>query len=186
MNATAHTPSASTRLRVLLAALVSFVLVAAGAMASPPAHAAAATVAATVSSADTTGLTVQVRAEGLPDVTGVYAALIVSGTESGVSAGGGYAAFALPFPSVQQGAASFTLQAPVASLDRTKTYEVLVWQQHSAPTAATIYGRGDVTVTPAQWDTVFGTTPVEPGETEPGETEPGETEPGETEPGETE
>lgn len=57
-------PSASTRLRVLLAALVSFVLVAAGAMASLPAHAAAATVAATVSSADTTGLTVQVRAEG--------------------------------------------------------------------------------------------------------------------------
>ncbi len=186
MNATAHTPSASTRLRVLLAALVSFVLVAAGAMVSPPAHAAAATVTAAVSSADTSGLTVQVRAEGLPDVTGVYAALIVSGTESGISAGGGYAAFALPFPSVQQGGSSFTLQAPVASLDRTKTYEVLVWQQHTAPIAATIYGRGDVTVTPAQWDTVFGTTPVEPGETEPGETEPGETEPGETAPGETE
>ncbi|KYJ97182.1 HtaA domain-containing protein [Microbacterium sp. CH1] len=186
MNATAHTPSASTRLRVLLAALVSCVLVAAGAMVSPPAHAAAATVTAAATSADTSGLTVQVRAEGLPDVTGVYAALIVSGTESGISAGGGYAAFALPFPSVQQGATSFTLQAPVASLDRTKTYEVLIWQQHTAPTAATIYGRGDVTVTPAQWDTVFGTTPVEPGETEPGETEPGETEPGETEPGETE
>lgn len=186
MNATAHTPSASTRLRVLLAALVSFVLVAAGAMVSPPAHAAAATVTAAVSSADTSGLTVQVRADGLPDVTGVYAALIVSGTESGISAGGGYAAFALPFPSVQQGATSFTLQAPIASLDRTKTYEVLVWQQHSAPSAATIYGRGDVTVTPEQWDTIFGTTPTAPGETEPGETAPGETEPGETEPGETE
>ncbi|WP_336501377.1 HtaA domain-containing protein [Microbacterium paraoxydans] len=186
MNATAHTPSASTRLRVLLAALVSFVFVAAGAMVSPPAHAAAATVTATVSSADTTGLTVQVRAEGLPDVSGVYAALIVSGTESGVSAGGGYAAFALPFPRVQQGATTFTLQAPVASLDRTKTYEVLVWQQHSAPSAATIYGRGEVAVTPEQWDTVFGTTPTAPGETDPGETDPGETDPGETEPGETE
>ncbi|WP_101847613.1 HtaA domain-containing protein [Zhihengliuella sp. ISTPL4] len=186
MNATAQTPSASTRLRVLLAALVSFVLVAAGAMVAPPAHAAGATVTAVVSSADTTGLTVQVQAEGLPDVKGVYAALIVSGAESGVTAGGGYAAFALPFPSVQQGGASFTLKAPVASLDRTKNYEVLVWQQHSAPDASTIYGRGAVAVTAAQWDTVFGTTPVEPGETTPGETTPGETEPGEIEPGEPE
>lgn len=185
MNPTAHTPSASTRLRVLLAALVSFVLVAAGAMVSPPAHAAGATVTAAVSSADATGVTVQVQAEGLPDVKGVYAALIVSGAESGVTAGGGYAAFALPFPSVQQGATSFTLKAPVASLDRTKSYEVLVWQQHSAPNASTIFGRGDVAVTAAQWDTVFGTTPVPGGETEPGGTTPGETEPGGTGPGET-
>ncbi|MBP3977255.1 HtaA domain-containing protein [Microbacterium sp. BLY] len=188
MNATAHTPTASTRLRVLLAALVSFVLVAAGAMTAPPARAAGASVTATVSAAAPTGLTVSVQATGLPDVTGVYAALIVTGTESGVSAGGGYAAFALPFPTVQQGATTFTLTAPVAALDRTQSYEVVVWQQHSAPTAATIYGRGDVAVTPAQWDTVFGTTSTEPepGETEPGETEPGETQPGETEPGETE
>lgn len=185
VNDTAIAPPESSRLRVLLAALLSLLLVAAGAVIVPPAHAASGSVAPTIASADASGLRVQVQASGLPDVSGVYAALIVKGTESGVTGSGGYAAFALPFPSVQAGATSFTLTAPAAALDRTQTYEVLVWQQHSAPNDATIYGRGDVAISGAQWDAVFGPAAPEPGETEPGETTPGETEPGETTPGET-
>lgn len=81
----------------------------------------------------------------------------------------------------------------MGSLDRTKAYEVLVWQQHSNPNETTIYGRGDVAVSAAQWDALFGTTPTDPGETDPGTdpgetdpgTDPGETDPGETDPGET-
>lgn len=193
MNDTAIASPGSPRLRALLAALISVLLIAAGAVIVPPAHAAGGTVTPTVTSADTAGLTVQVQASGLPDVTGAYAALIVKGTESGLTGSGGYAAFALPFPRVEGGASSFALTAAVGSLDRTKAYEVLVWQQHSNPNETTIYGRGDVAVSAAQWDALFGTTPTDPGETDPGTdpgetdpgTDPGETDPGETDPGET-
>lgn len=198
MNDTAIASPGSPRLRALLAALISVLLIAAGAVIVPPAHAAGGTVTPTVTSADTAGLTVQVQASGLPDVTGTYAALIVKGTESGLTGSGGYAAFALPFPRVEGGASSFALTAAVGSLDRTKAYEVLVWQQHSNPNETTIYGRGDVAISAAQWDALFGTTPTDPGETDPGtdpgetdpgtdpgETDPGETDPGETDPGET-
>ncbi|MFD6816789.1 HtaA domain-containing protein [Microbacterium sp. NPDC060132] len=193
MNDTAIASPGSPRLRALLAALISVLLIAAGAVIVPPAHAAGGTVTPTVTSADTAGLTVQVQASGLPDVTGAYAALIVKGTESGLTGSGGYAAFALPFPRVEGGASSFALTAAVGSLDRTKAYEVLVWQQHSNPNETTIYGRGDVAISAAQWDALFGTTPTDPGETDPGTdpgetdpgTDPGETDPGETDPGET-
>lgn len=214
MNPTAIAPSAAGRVRVLIAALVSFLLIIAGAVAAPSATAAEASMRGSVTSATSDGVTVQVEASGLGAATGAYAALIVKGTESSVTAGGGYAAFALPFPVITDGATAFTLNAPAASLDRTLTYEVLIWQQHTAPSASTIYARGDVSIAPEQWDAVFGplTGPEEPapeeptpgkpapgeaepeepapgggepGETEPGETEPGETEPGETEPGET-
>ena len=162
---------------MLLAALVSFLLIAAGAVVVPPARADGASITATVASSDATGLSVQVQATGLPEVAGAYAALIVKGTEAGLSGGGGYAAFVMP--TVVGGESSFSLVAAAGSLDRTKTYEVLVWQKHSNPSETTIYGRGDVSVSTQQWDAVFGQAPTEPG-TDPG-TEPG-TDPG-TEPG---
>ncbi|WAA66609.1 HtaA domain-containing protein [Microbacterium oxydans] len=166
---------------MLLAAFVSFLLIAAGAVIVPPAHAAGASIATTVASAGASGVSVQVQANGLPDVEGAYAALIVKGTESGLSGNGGYAAFVMP--TVAGGASTFTLDAQAGSLDRTKAYEVLVWQKHSNPSETTIYGRGDVAVSAGQWDAVFGPLPTEPGETDPG-TDPGETDPG-TDPGET-
>ncbi|WEK61886.1 MAG: HtaA domain-containing protein [Candidatus Microbacterium colombiense] len=181
MNATANASPGSARIRVLLAAFVSFLLIAAGAVIAPPAHAAGGTVTATVTSAGTSGVSVQVQASGLPDVASVYAALIVKGTESGLTGGGGYAAFALPFPAVAAGASSFTLTAPADSLDRTQAYEVLIWKQHSNPDSSTIYGRGDVAISSGQWDAVFGAETTDPG-TDPGETDPG-TDPGETDPG---
>ncbi|PRA82357.1 hypothetical protein CQ045_06700 [Microbacterium sp. MYb66] len=165
---------------MLLAAFVSFLLIAAGAVIVPPAHAAGAAVTAGVASASTSGVSVQVQASGLPEVEGAYAALIVKGTEGGLTGGGGYAAFVMP--TVAGGASTFTLDAPAGSLDRTKSYEVLVWQKHSNPDATTIYGRGDVAISSGQWDAVFGPVPTEPGETDPGETDPG-TDPGETDPG---
>ncbi|QNA91612.1 hypothetical protein [Microbacterium sp. Se63.02b] len=88
MNATATASSGSTRIRVLLAAFVSFLLVAAGAVIVPPAHAAAASVTAAIASAGSSGISVQVQADGLPEVEGAYAALIVKGTESGLSGSG--------------------------------------------------------------------------------------------------
>ena len=164
MNDTAIASPGSSRIRVLLAALVSFLLIAAGAVIVPPAHAASGSVAASVTSAGTSGLTVQVEASGLPDVASVYAALIVKGTESGLSGpGGGYAAFATPFPAVDAGASSFTLSAPADKLDRTQVYEVLVWQQHSVPNADTIYARGDVAISGSQWDAVFPPATPDPG-----------------------
>ena len=181
MTDTAIASSASARIRVLLAAFVSFLLIAAGAVIAPPAHAAGATVTTSVTAAGSSGVTVQVQVSGAPEVADAYAALIVRGTESELTGDSGFAAFTMP--TVAGGASSFALEAPAASLDRAKTYEVLVWKKHSNPDAGTIYGRGDVTISSAQWDAVFGAVPTDPGQTDPGETDPGQTDPGETDPG---
>ncbi len=119
-----------------------------------------------VVAASATGLSVQVSASALPlDVSNLYAALIVKGTEEELVGqdATGYAAFAYPFPSVSAGTTSFNLVAPKANLDRTEQYEVLLWATHSNPTPSTIYGRADVAVTSVEWDKVFPpTTPVDP------------------------
>lgn len=156
------------RSRTLIASLVAFLLVVAGAITATPAMAAdGATVNGTVASATTSGITVNVSATGLGEATGAYAALIVKGTEAGLTGGGGYAAFAIPFPTIAAGASAFSLAAETADLDRDEVYEVLIWKQHSNPTPENIYGRGDVAVSGAQWDAVFGA--VAP-ESQPSET----------------
>lgn len=104
------------------------------------------------------GLVLSVAATDLPDGQ-VYAGLIERGHEADVSAGGGYAAFAQPFPTVAGGQTSFELTAPVANLDRSKQYEVLVWKLHSQPDASTILARADVDLTPAQWNDLIPATP---------------------------
>ncbi len=106
------------------------------------------------------GLKVDVQATGLPG--SIYAALIERGTAAHLDMGdtGSYAAFASnPFPTVTDGASSFTLTAPASKLDRKKVYEVLVWKIHSMPTAANVYGQGNVDVTTAQWDELEGIVP---------------------------
>lgn len=101
------------------------------------------------------GLKVDVTATGLPG--GIYAALIERGTgaDLDMSKPDSYAAFALPFPKVTDGAASFSLSAPADKLDRAKEYEVLVWKIHSMPNADTTYGQTNVSVTSEQWDELF-------------------------------
>lgn len=128
--------------------------------AAPQADApAAGSVTATVektSAAD--GLQLSVSGSDLPDGK-VYAGLIERGHEADVTSDGGYAAFALPFPTVAGGQTSFALTAPVGNLDRAKQYEVLVWKQHSLPDASTILARANVDLTPAQWNDLIPATP---------------------------
>lgn len=103
------------------------------------------------------GLKVEVAATGLPGA--IYAALIERGTGANLDMADpdSYAAFALPFPKVTDGAASFSLIAPADKLDQSKKYEVLVWKIHSLPNADTIYGLAEVDVTAAQWEQLFPT-----------------------------
>ena len=163
-----------TPIRSALAAFLAFLLIAAGALGATPARALdGATISGTVTSAsESGGITVAVEASGLGTATQAYAALIVKGTESGISGSGGYAAFALPFPSIADGATSFELTAAPGSLNRTQTYEVLIWQVHSAANADTIYARSDVAISATQWDAVFPPAEPEPEPTPEPTTEP--------------
>ncbi|SJN08255.1 minor extracellular serine protease [Leucobacter sp. 7(1)] len=115
--------------------------------------------AATAVSATKNGLSISVSAKDLPaDITDMYAAVIIKGTESQMTdPNSKYAAFGLPFPKVTNGAAEFTLQAPTKDLDRTKQYELFLWKKHADLTPENTYARADVTVTKEQWDTVFPT-----------------------------
>ncbi|MET0296655.1 MAG: HtaA domain-containing protein [Microbacterium sp.] len=157
----AATSEVRSRARIVVAALLSLFLVIAGALTAPPARALVdgAVITGTVTAASESGLTVQVQASGLGSVTSAYAALIPKGAEAGVSGSGGYAAFALPFPTVSGGATSFTLTAAKTALDRSITYEVLIWQIHSGANAETIYARSDVAISTTQWDAVFPPAP---------------------------
>ncbi len=119
----------------------------------------------TTTSVTEQGLKVAVSATGLPGA--IYAALIERGTAADLdmSKPDSYAAFALPFPKVTDGAANFSLVAPIEKLDRKKQYEVVVWKIHSLPNADTIYGQANVDVTKEQWDKLEG---IEPPVEEPG------------------
>ena len=154
--------STITPVRSFFAAFLAVLLIVVGALGAVPARALdGASILGTVTAAsEQTGLTVAVEASGLGTATQAYAALIVKGTESGLSGSGGYAAFAAPFPSIVDGITSFDLTAAPGSLDRTQAYEVLIWQVHSPANAETIYARSDVAITSAQWDAIFP--PAEP------------------------
>lgn len=111
----------------------------------------------------TAGATIEVAAAHLGDVTGAYAALIEKGTESAVTAGAGFVAVQYVRP-ITDGSFTVDLVAPAAKLDRTKEYEVLVWRQHSNPTADTIYARAGVPFTADHWKSLFPdiTPPTDP------------------------
>ena len=127
-----------------------------------------------VSSVTSAGLKVDVAATGLPGK--IYAALIEKGTAANLDMAKpeSYAAFAVPFPVVTDGNASFSLVAPADKLDRKKQYEVLVWKIHSMPTAENVYGLSSVAVSEAQWNELNGVKPpvvvppVAPQPTQPG------------------
>ena len=120
-----------------------------------------ATVSSEVTAADTTGVSVDIAASGIPaGVTSAYGAIIEAGREGDLAdQNADYVAFAFTPPSnfvtVTDGAAAFSLLAPAAKLDRNKKYEVLIWKQHSAATPENIYGRAPIEITDAQWNAVF-------------------------------
>ncbi len=107
------------------------------------------------------GLTVTAAASKLGSIPGAYVALIEKGTEADVTAGGGFLAMQY-VTKITFGAFAVDLTTAAKNLDRTKSYEVIVWKQHTMPTADTIYVRGDVTITDAQWRTLFGEKPTDP------------------------
>ncbi|PPL19087.1 HtaA domain-containing protein, partial [Microterricola pindariensis] len=118
----------------------------------------APTIATSVTSAAAeSGLAVRVVGSQFGLTTGAYAALIEKGTEASVDASGGYAAFGFWMTpgAIVGGAFDKSLVAPAAVLDRSKQYEVIVWEGHTAPNTDTIYARADVTPTAGQWDTLF-------------------------------
>jgi hypothetical protein len=122
----------------------------------PPASVAASVTSATADA----GATVHVTADGLGDITGAYVAVIEKGSDSGVTAGGGFTAMQY-VRGIADGAFELDLVAPTANLDRSKQYEVIVWQQHTLPGIATVYARSAVPFTDAHWNALFpGTTPT--------------------------
>ncbi|RZU63897.1 Ig-like domain-containing protein [Microterricola gilva] len=126
--------------------------------AAAPLVAGAAALAVTVDSAsEEAGLSVRVVGTGFGATTGAYGALIEKGTEAAVGASGGYTAFGywMTPGAIVDGAFDKSLVAATTALDRTKLYEVIVWQGHSAPNADTIYARADVAPTTEQWDALF-------------------------------
>ncbi|KAB1889828.1 hypothetical protein F6W69_17545 [Microbacterium oxydans] len=117
-------------------------------------------VTTTVKSASASGgLTVTASASQLGAITGAYVALIEKGTEANVTGSSGFLAMQY-VRNISGGALSVDLTAATDTLDRAKSYEVIVWKQHSMPDASTIYGRSTVTVTGAQWDTLFPAGPT--------------------------
>ena len=157
-------PPAQARSRAPWLAALLVPLLALGATLAPAGAAlaepvATPTVTATVTAAsETDGLTVGLAGTGFDGITGGYAAIIEKGTEAAVGPAGGYAAFGFWMPpagGITDGTFDRTLTVPTASLDATKAYEFLIWQGHTAPTAATIYARVDISVTSTQWDAIF-------------------------------
>lgn len=111
------------------------------------------------------GATVVVTGTRFDGVVNAYAAIIEKGTEAEVDTDGGYVAFGFWADGIVDGDFEKTLVAPTAKLDRTKQYEVIVWQQHTAPSSDSIYARADVPLTAADWTALFpggGPAPVDP------------------------
>ncbi|QAY59854.1 hypothetical protein ET475_07530 [Microbacterium protaetiae] len=150
-----------------------------------------------VSSADAEGLKLHVTGSGYTDLpkastgkdnAGVYVALRdVTMTDEQLNADT-TAAPAVNYiwsGSITDGAWSTDVVAPVAKLDATASYEVIVWVAHGTITADTLLDAKAVELTDAQHEALFPATDpgTNPGETDPGETDPGETDPGQTDPG---
>jgi hypothetical protein len=152
-------PQSLSRGRTALAILLSVLLIATGSLGATPAQAAdgPAIDVSLTSVSEAGGIELRVAGSGFGEATGAYGALIEKGTESAVTASGGYVAFgywATP-GAITGGVFEKTLAAPTSALDKTKSYEVIVWQSHALPDATTIYARADVPLTAADLDTLF-------------------------------
>ena len=91
------------------------------------------------------------------DDAGIYVSLIERGTEADISEGNMGTAYAfVRRNAIVNGATTLALSAPAANLDRNTEYEVIVWRAHGYPSEDRMLTRADVTITPEQWDEVFG------------------------------
>ncbi|MGI8392645.1 HtaA domain-containing protein [Leucobacter sp. W1038] len=102
------------------------------------------------------GLKIDVVASGLPSgIPFAYVAVFekpaVAGSQLEMNA----------FTPVSDGSLSTSLEVPIASLDRTRSYEVVTWKQHSTLNEENLYQRVDLQVADSQWDDLFAT-PIKP------------------------
>ncbi|MCD7100993.1 immunoglobulin domain-containing protein [Pseudoclavibacter sp. 13-3] len=131
-------------------------------------QAATPVTAVTVDSTDTTGLGITVAGTNytnLPDSSvgaflnnGVYAAVIDSATDlATIDEASGFIGEAkwIAQKDIVDGAFTTQLKAPADKLDRTRTYQVLIWRAHGMPTGNAVIDRRDISVTDEQWDQVF-------------------------------
>ncbi|KAB1658729.1 hypothetical protein F8O09_03840 [Pseudoclavibacter sp. CFCC 11306] len=122
----------------------------------------------TVDSTDTTGLGITVAGTNytnLPDSSvgsflnnGVYAAVIDSATDlAAIDQNNGFIGEAkwVAQKDIVDGAFTAKLKAPADKLDRTHTYQVVVWRAHGMPTGNAVIARQDISMTDDQWDQVL-------------------------------
>lgn len=157
-----RSPRAS--LRRMLASAVTTALVTSAAVfgAAVPAQAAGYTLSATAAVAPGTAVTVSVTGEGYTDVPllpgqprpSLYIALIPADTDLGSIQLGGSIPAAAVSPDAS-GAISGSLEQAAATLDRTKSYDVIAWPSRSNPSAANLYARTGVAI---DWAALFPAT----------------------------
>lgn len=152
-----RSPRAS--LRRLLASAVATALVASAAVfgAAVPAQAASYTLSATAAVDPGTSVSVAVTGDGYGNVPllpgqaqrSLYIALIPADTDlSSIQLGGSIPAAAV-YPDAA-GAISGSLEQPAATLDRTRSYDVIAWPSRSNPSASNLYARTGVAIDWAQ------------------------------------
>ncbi|GAB3149889.1 hypothetical protein GCM10027058_13080 [Microbacterium neimengense] len=157
-----RSPRAS--LRRLLASAVATALVASAAVfgAAVPAQAASYTLSATAAVDPGTSVTVSVTGGGYGNITALpgqsqpslYIALIPADTDLGsIQLGGSIPAAAVSPDS--SGAISGSLEQSAATLDRTKSYDVIAWPSRSNPSASNLYARTGVAI---DWAALFPAT----------------------------
>lgn len=118
-------------------------------------------VTSAATAATTDGLTITTQLSNVASPTGAYVAFIEAGTSDGVDQSNMGIGFEfVPASKFADGAAVSTITAPAKDLDRTKSYEVLVWNAHSMPSDETLIGLAPVAISASQWEAVFPTAPV--------------------------
>ncbi|MGK0740709.1 HtaA domain-containing protein [Leucobacter sp. Z1108] len=167
--------SLGKKIRGGFAALLSASLILSGALlVAPAASAVEATPVVTPAlvAASEAGLEVKIDFTNvtIPEGrVGVYVALVETGTTAAVGRGA-FVDSAL----IADGAGSGTYVAAKTGLDRSKTYQALVWYAHGAITTESIVARADIAVSPESWDLVFPPATPAPGTEADGSDIPGE------------
>ncbi|WP_449277111.1 Ig-like domain-containing protein [Leucobacter sp. GX24907] len=144
----------AVRLRSLIAAATTALLVATGLAVAPVAAQAVpakATLKLTVTQAEN-NLSITSDVANIPlDSPGVYVTLIEKGTLADVGEVNPYAKLIRKAEFVNQ-AGSATLTIPVADVDRSKSYEVIAWPHMTFPTETNLYASADANF---DWDALF-------------------------------
>lgn len=106
-------------------------------------------------------LGLQVTASGFPAGSVDFSAAVIPRGDTEVLTGPAdrIPALADPQPQAADGAAAFTLTAPVARLARAAQYEVVLWPHDEQATQSNIFARANVSLSAAQRDQLFGSPP---------------------------